>query len=108
MSVAPELLEVAHHVVWHDSPEHILEFPAIFLAHLMTFGTPDDLGIARRHFTTEDFRSVLKNPPSGIFTPQAWAYWHHELFGANMPVPAMPERFPGSLDPLPQKQIKTG
>jgi hypothetical protein len=102
-NVTPELLQVARHVVWHDSPEHILEYPTIFLAHLMTFGTQDDLAVARQYFSADDFRSVLKNPPPGIFTADAWIRWHHELFGADKMIPPMPERFPGSVDPLPQK-----
>ena len=32
MNVTPELLQVARHVVWYDSPEHTLQYPTIFLA----------------------------------------------------------------------------
>ena len=102
VNVTPELLQIARHVVWYDSPEHTLERPTIFLAHLMTFGTPDDLAIARQYFSDENFRSVLDNPPPGIFTAHAWARWHHELFGGDKEVPPMPERFPGSIEPLPR------
>lgn len=104
MNIPPELLQVARHVVWYDSPEHALGYPSIFLAHLMTFGTPDDIAIAKQHFSVEDFRSVLKNPPPGIFTAYSWAHWHHELFGNDQAIPPMPERFPDFVDPLPQKR----
>ena len=38
-----DLLQVARRVVWFKAPEEELADPVHFLAHVMTFGTPEDL-----------------------------------------------------------------
>ena len=39
----PELLAVAERVVWFKPPSEALADPVHFLAHVMTFGTTEDL-----------------------------------------------------------------
>ena len=95
MAYPLELQRVAKRVVWFKSPEETLNDTRLFLAHVMTYGTLDDIAIALRHYKESDFDRVLRNPPAGVFDVRSWNYWnvryHHE------PVPPLPERqFPGS------------
>lgn len=93
-----ELLRVAKKVVWYDSPQETLGDLPTFLAHLMTYGSADDVATVERFVPAEEFRNVLQSAPAGVFTEEAWRRWH-ERFG--MPVPALPRRrFPdGSVGP---------
>jgi hypothetical protein len=93
-----ELLRVAKKVVWYDLPERTLGDLKTFLAHLMVYGSAEDLAIAERYVPEDEFRRVLEGAPAGVFTEEAWKRWH-ERFG--MPVPALPRRqFPdGSVGP---------
>ena len=90
MSYPEDLLAVARRVVWFKPPAEALEGQAEFLAHLMTYGDVEDLRVARRHFTEDDFRSVLDSPPPGIFDGRSWAYWN-TVYG-RVPAPELPRR----------------
>jgi hypothetical protein len=43
LPLTPELLNVARRVVWFKEPEETLSDPVHFLAHVMTYGTAEDL-----------------------------------------------------------------
>ena len=90
MNAPAELKEVARHVVWFKPPEKTLSSPDFFLAHLMTHGTYEEVKIAKKYFTKEDFRRALENAPPGVFNARAWAYWN-TMFD-RVPVPEMPKR----------------
>ncbi len=90
MNYPENLLAVARRVVWFKPPAEALEYKAEFLAHLMTYGTIEDLKTARQHFTDDDFRAVLDNPPPGIFDGRSWAYWNTVY--NRLPVPKLPRR----------------
>jgi len=85
-----ELLSVAHDVVWFMEPEEALQDAVFFLAHVMTYGTADDVTVVKRHFTPADFSRALENAPPGVFDPRSWAYWN-TMFDRT-PVPPMPKR----------------
>ena len=86
----PELLRVAKHMVWFKPPEETLRDPVLFLNHVMTWGTVDDIRVARSCFDEDDFRDALRRAHPGIFDPRSWAYWHLVL-GMD-PAPPLPER----------------
>jgi hypothetical protein len=90
MNLSQELKSVAKRVVWFKTPEEALQEPRLFLAHLMTYGTLEDIAIVMRYYSENDFDLVLKNPPAGIFDRRSWNYWnlrfHHD------PVPPLPQR----------------
>jgi hypothetical protein len=85
-----ELLDLAQRIIWFEPPVETLGDRGRFLAYLMTYGTAEDVTIARRHFTPEEFREAVENAPPGIFDERSWAYWN--LIVGREPVPPMPHR----------------
>jgi len=71
-------------------PEEALEFPARFLAQVMTLGTWDDVQVVRTAVGAEPLRKILLDAPPGVFDPRSWHYWHH-VFEIT-PVPPLPRR----------------
>lgn len=96
-----ELLRIARKVVWYDSAEATLGDLKTFLAHLMVYGSPDDLATVQRFVPDEEFRRALNDAAAGVFTLEAWHRWHRH-FGME-PVPPLPRRrFPdGTFGPDP-------
>jgi hypothetical protein len=90
VSDSKDLLRVAERVVWFKAPEDTLKEPKFFLAHVMTYGTLEDIVVAMKHYSDAEFNGVLLDPPAGIFDLRSWNYWnlryHHE------PVPPLPQR----------------
>ena len=46
--------------------------------------------IIEEGFGDEAFRTVLQDPPAGVFDGPSWIYWHN-VFGLR-PVPELPKR----------------
>jgi hypothetical protein len=90
MSTPAELLQVAARVVWFKPADVALEDPIFFLAHVMTYGTIEDILSAKKYFTDADFRRVLDEAPAGVFDKRSWAYWN-TVFN-RLPVPPLPKR----------------
>ncbi len=76
LPATPDLLKVARRVVWFKEPEEALAEPVHFLAHVMTYGTIEDLKALQGIAGIEEFREVLENPPAGVFDERSWAYWN--------------------------------
>lgn len=85
-----DLLAVAKRVVWFESPETAVRQPKRFLAYLMTYGTLEEILVAKRYFSEKEFESVLSDPPPGIFDIHSWNYWN--IVFKHVPVPPLPER----------------
>ncbi|MBF0339045.1 MAG: hypothetical protein HQL05_14600 [Nitrospirae bacterium] len=90
LPVTPTLLNVARRVVWFKEPEEALSDPVHFIAHVMTYGTVEDLVAIEGIVGQEEFRQVLDNAPPGIFDRRSWAYWN--LKCGRQPVPPLPVR----------------
>jgi hypothetical protein len=86
----PDVLAVARRVIWFEPPEQAVADPVRFLAYLMTYGTMDDVAVARRYLDLDDFREALKHAPAGIIDERSWAYWH--AVTGRYPAPPMPRR----------------
>jgi hypothetical protein len=86
----PELLSVAERVVWFKQPAEALADPVHFLAHVMTYGTVEDLRALRQVAGPDEFREVLDNAPPGVFDARSWAYWN--LKCGRQPAPPLPVR----------------
>jgi hypothetical protein len=86
----PALLNVARRVVWFQEPEETLSDPVQFLAHLMTYGTIEDLAAVDGMVGPEEFAEALRRAPRGVFDGRSWAYWH--LRFGEQPAPKLPAR----------------
>ena len=85
-----DLLRVAPHVMWFESPERALAQPIRFLAYAMTYATAEELEVVRRYVSLDDFREALEQAPAGVMDERSWAYWN--TLTGRYPVPPMPRR----------------
>jgi hypothetical protein len=94
-----ELVRIAQYVVWYCPPKKTLKDLKMFLAHLMVYGSPEDVNMVEKHIPEDQFRKVLADAPPGVFTLDAWKRWHERL--EIVPLPPLPRRrFPnGTLGP---------
>jgi hypothetical protein len=95
----PELLAVAERVVWFKPPPEALADPVHFLAHVMTYGTVEDLRALDGVAGPDDFRETLDKAPPGVFDARSWAYWN--LKYGRAPAPPLPVR--RDLEPVPSR-----
>ena len=86
----PSLLAVAKRVVWFKEPADALADPLHFLAHLMTYGTVEDLRVVESVVGEKEFLETLDHAPAGVFDPRSWAYWN--LKYGRVPAPTLPVR----------------
>ncbi len=91
MAYTEELLESCRSVHWYAPPETVLETPALYLQHVMMFGLPEDVEVARKHFKQADWKQALDTAPAGFFSPTKWRHWQSELGGD--PESPLPRRF---------------
>lgn len=90
-----DLMKVAPRVVWFKAPEAALADPVRFLAYVMTYGTPEDVAVVRRHVGDDGFREALEHAPPGIMDARSWAYWN--VMAGKDDIPPMPVRhLPGA------------
>ncbi len=82
----PELLAVAERVVWFKSPAETLANPVHFLAHVMTYGTLEDLRALEGVVGVADYREALDHAPPGVMDARSWAYWNL-VCGFDPPLP---------------------
>ncbi|HEY7392752.1 MAG TPA: hypothetical protein VH640_29805 [Bryobacteraceae bacterium] len=92
----PALLAVAKRVVWFKPPAEALADPVHFLAHVMTYGTVEDLRALKDVVGPSEFRETLDKAPPGVFDARSWAYWN--LKCGREPAPPLPVR--RSLEPV--------
>jgi hypothetical protein len=97
MNSPEDLLRVAKRVVWFQAPEEALSNTTLFLAHVMTYGTLDDIVTTMNHYSDSDFEAVLNAPPPGVFDQRSWNYWN--LYYRHTPVPPLPQRSIPGVDP---------
>jgi hypothetical protein len=71
-----------------------------FLAHVMVFGTVEDLKALRGIVSKDDYREVLEHAPPGIFDPRSWAYWN--LVCGPQPTRPLPTRTLPPTRPMPR------
>jgi hypothetical protein len=54
----------------------------------MTYGDWNDTVLALELLGESLFKSVLQNPPAGVFDLKSWLYWHHHFHLEAPPLPA--------------------
>jgi hypothetical protein len=86
----PELQALARRVVWFKSPADAMAMPTHFIAHVLTYGTHEDIGVLRRFVSDDELRAALAGAPPGVFDDRSWAYWH--LMLDRYPAPPLPVR----------------
>ena len=86
----PELEDVARRTVWFQSPAEALGDPIHFIAHVLTYGTHEDVKVLRRSVTDDELREALDRAPAGVFDPRSWAYWNLKM--GRYPPPPLPKR----------------
>jgi hypothetical protein len=96
----PELLRVARRVMWFEEPDRALADPVQFLAHVMVFGTVEDLKALRGIVGKDEYREVLEQAPPGIFDARSWAYWN--LVCGRQRTPPLPMRTLPPTHPMPR------
>jgi len=85
-----ELAQVAGRTVWFKSPDAALAQPLHFIAHVLTYGTYEDVATLRHYLTDQDLIEALDQAPPGVFDPRSWTYWNLKL--GRYPAPPMPQR----------------
>ena len=90
LPLTPTLLTGAQRVVWFKDPVDALADPVHFLAHMMTYGTVEDMRTLQGIVGLDEFREVLDHAPPGIFDARSWAYWN--LKCGRVPAPPLPTR----------------
>lgn len=45
--LTPEMLHIARRMVWFQKPEEALKHPYTFMAHVMTYGTVEDIIVVK-------------------------------------------------------------
>jgi hypothetical protein len=87
-----ELAAVAERLFWWMSPADALRDEIRFVAQVMALGTDRDVARVEERLGGAVFECVLDHPPTGLFTPRRWNYWHVRQH--RTPVPPLPQRFP--------------
>jgi hypothetical protein len=64
--------------------------PILFLSHVITYGTVEDLAALRGLVDKQEFCAVLDRAPPGVFDARSWAYWN--LICGRAPAPPLPVR----------------
>jgi hypothetical protein len=88
--IQSDLRTVAKRVVWFKEPEDAVKDVKLFLAHVMTYGTLNDIATTLLYFSEGDFEAVLDDPPAGVFDRRSWAYWNVRYH--REPIPDLPTR----------------
>ena len=76
---------MARKYVWWQPPEATVADARLFLAQLMTIGTVDDVRWLLSVASADDLRSVLREPPAGVFNARSWSFWHLQLGFETVP-----------------------
>ena len=90
LTLTKELARVARRCVWFKSPQDAIRAPEHLVAHILTYGTYEDVRVLRAQLTDADLRQALDNAPPGIFDARSWTYWNL-MIGREI-APSMPRR----------------
>jgi len=85
-----DLLEVAERTVWYKTPSDAIRDSLNFVAHVLTYGTPEDVAALRRYLTLDEIRQALDQAPPGVFDGRSWSYWNAMV--GRFDTPPMPVR----------------
>lgn len=81
------LFEVARRLMWWKTEDELLQDESRIIAQIMVLGGLEDTRVMLRVYPDEKLKAVLDDPPPGVFTPQAWNFWHLYLGKELRPLP---------------------
>lgn len=90
LKLTPALRRTAERCLWYQSPERAVDDPARLVAHILTYGSIEDISVLRLQFTNDDIRDALDAAPAGVFDARSWAYWN--LVVGRERAPELPQR----------------
>jgi hypothetical protein len=90
LKLTDELAQVARRTVWFKSPEEAARDPVHFIAHVLTYGTHEDVEALRHYVSDEELAEAIRNAPPGVFDARSWTYWNLKI--GQYPAPPMPKR----------------
>ena len=85
-----EMKRVAKRLIWFKGATEALDDPYTFMAHVMAYGTLEDVLIIKRTLGKEAFKEALDHAPPGIMDAKSWNYWN--LVMGRVPAPPLPKR----------------
>jgi hypothetical protein len=85
-----ELEKVAQRLIWFKSSKEALNDSYTFMAHVMTYGTLNDVLAVKRELGLGAFKETLHHLPPGIMDAKSWNYWN--LVVGRFPAPPLPKR----------------
>jgi hypothetical protein len=85
-----DLLGVAERTVWYKTPAEAVADPLNFVAHVLTYGTQEDVKTLRQYLDLDDIRDALDRAPPGVFDERSWSYWNAMV--GRFPAPPLPRR----------------
>ena len=83
-------LQLARKYVWWKPPAEALADLPHFLAHLMTYGTLEDVRWMLATYDRRALLAALDQAPPGVFNGRSWHFWHRRL--GRTDVPPLPRR----------------
>jgi len=72
------------------SPEEAVRDPVHFIAHVLTYGTHEDMQALRHQVSDEELARAIRNAPPGVFDVCSWTYWNLKI--GWYPTPLLPGR----------------
>ncbi len=90
LKLTEELARVAKRCVWYKTPEDAVSYTEHFIAHVLTYGTFEDVKALRQQVGNAELRAALDKAPAGVFDARSWNYWNLVL--GRRHVPPMPQR----------------
>ncbi len=90
LKINADLVRISLRTVWFRTPEEAVADPVHLIAHVLTYGTHEDVETLRRYVCDEELSDAIRNAPPGIFDPRSWAYWNLKI--GRYPAPPLPTR----------------
>ncbi len=87
---SPDLQAVARRTVWFKPPADAIAMPVHFVAHVLTYGTHEDVTTLRKYISDDELKEAIEHAPPGIFDARSWAYWNLKI--GRYPAPPLPRR----------------
>jgi hypothetical protein len=68
-----ELRGVAERTVWYKPPAEAVADALNSVAHVLTYGTQEDVKTLRQYLDLDDIREALDHAPPGVFDERSWS-----------------------------------